>query len=240
MSHTNSTSNYNLPQFVGSDKPTWLTDVNGAMSAIDTQMKANADLATTANGTASTASSAVGTLANLTTTAKTDLVSALNEVNGNLATTAQTASTAGTNASNAMLAVNALKSYLTLTQFKELTATSSTAYLSLASSTLKSAVNADGSFGRLYGKVDIVGTGSASATITLSDTGFRPESAFNVTGFAYAIINAGDVYARYFMDLTLTFNTNGTVTISGLNAFAGQGGRIFLQTGLIFAQDFGD
>lgn len=43
MSSTNHTTNYNLPQFVGSDKPAWLGDVNPAMSAIDTQMKANAD-----------------------------------------------------------------------------------------------------------------------------------------------------------------------------------------------------
>lgn len=35
MSHTNSTTNYNLPQFIGTDTPGWLTDVNGAMSAID-------------------------------------------------------------------------------------------------------------------------------------------------------------------------------------------------------------
>ena len=40
MSHTNTTPNYNLPQFVGSDKPAWLTDVNNAMSAIDTAIAA--------------------------------------------------------------------------------------------------------------------------------------------------------------------------------------------------------
>lgn len=43
MSSTNHTANYNLPQFVGTDKPAWLGDINPAMSAIDTQMKANAD-----------------------------------------------------------------------------------------------------------------------------------------------------------------------------------------------------
>ena len=43
MSATNHTTNYNLPQFVGTDKPAWLGDVNPAMSAIDTQMKANAN-----------------------------------------------------------------------------------------------------------------------------------------------------------------------------------------------------
>lgn len=35
MSHTNETLNYQLPQFVGSDKPAWLTDINGAFSDID-------------------------------------------------------------------------------------------------------------------------------------------------------------------------------------------------------------
>lgn len=43
MSSTNHTANYNLPQFVGTDKPAWLGDINPAMSGIDTQMKANAD-----------------------------------------------------------------------------------------------------------------------------------------------------------------------------------------------------
>lgn len=40
MSHTNSTTNYNLPQFISTDKPAWLTDVNDAMSAIDTGIAA--------------------------------------------------------------------------------------------------------------------------------------------------------------------------------------------------------
>ena len=35
MSATNSTTNYNLPVFVGTDKPAWLTDWNGAMNIID-------------------------------------------------------------------------------------------------------------------------------------------------------------------------------------------------------------
>ena len=38
MGHTNSTPNIGLPQFIGTDKPTWLGDFNGAMSAIDTKV----------------------------------------------------------------------------------------------------------------------------------------------------------------------------------------------------------
>lgn len=43
MSHTNATANYELSQFLGSDKPAWLTDYNGDMLKIDTALNNNAD-----------------------------------------------------------------------------------------------------------------------------------------------------------------------------------------------------
>lgn len=49
MSHTNSTENYNLPQFNGTDIPDWLTDVNKGYSDIDAGMQANKVLASTVN-----------------------------------------------------------------------------------------------------------------------------------------------------------------------------------------------
>lgn len=39
MSATNKTTNFELPLFIGSDKPAWLTDWNGAMTTIDTKMQ---------------------------------------------------------------------------------------------------------------------------------------------------------------------------------------------------------
>ena len=42
MSFTNSTPNYGLPQYVGTDKPTFLGDFNNAMTAIDTALHNNA------------------------------------------------------------------------------------------------------------------------------------------------------------------------------------------------------
>lgn len=47
MSHTNSTTNYSLPQFVGTDTPGWLTDVNSAMSDIDAAIYARQQAAAT-------------------------------------------------------------------------------------------------------------------------------------------------------------------------------------------------
>lgn len=45
MAHTNSTTNYNLPQFLPTDKPAWLVDVNPAYAAIDTAIKNVSDAA---------------------------------------------------------------------------------------------------------------------------------------------------------------------------------------------------
>ena len=58
MGATNHTSNYDLPQWIGTDKPTFLGDLNDAFLKIDTQMKANADSATNAESTAGSAESA--------------------------------------------------------------------------------------------------------------------------------------------------------------------------------------
>lgn len=55
MSSTNKTTNYNLSQYVGTDKPTYLGDYNGDMLKIDTQMKANADSASNATSAAGAA-----------------------------------------------------------------------------------------------------------------------------------------------------------------------------------------
>lgn len=105
---TNKTTHYELSQFVSSDKPSWLNDINSDMAKIDTAIntaKTTADGAATAAGNAATAAEGaqntantavtnaatadgkavqaqtdIGTLANLTTTAKTNLVSAINEV----------------------------------------------------------------------------------------------------------------------------------------------------------------
>lgn len=69
FAHTNATTNYELPQFVGTDKPTWLGDFNEAMADIDAGMHENAtDIASmesdvaTATAAASQASQDVTTL----------------------------------------------------------------------------------------------------------------------------------------------------------------------------------
>lgn len=50
MTATNHTKNYNLSQFAGTDRPTWLGDYNGDMGKIDAQLKKNADAIASAGG----------------------------------------------------------------------------------------------------------------------------------------------------------------------------------------------
>lgn len=89
MSATNATTNYSLPLFIGTDKPAWLVDWNGAMTDIDAQMKVNAT-AILANETAisglSTTVSAHTTSISTISGQITTLTTGLNTAQGNINT----------------------------------------------------------------------------------------------------------------------------------------------------------
>lgn len=110
MGYTNSTPNLHLPQFIGSDKPTWLSDVNGAMLAIDTAygtIEADASSASTAAAGAVTVAGAAQTAADAAATAAatagTNASQALSTAN-NAATTANTALNAAEAATGKLIA----------------------------------------------------------------------------------------------------------------------------------------
>ena len=85
MGHTNSTANIALPQFIGTDKPTWLGDVNGAFSAIDSKVGTiDADISAVdakADNAVADASNAVTTATNANNTAGTASTTATNALN---------------------------------------------------------------------------------------------------------------------------------------------------------------
>lgn len=89
MSATNTTPNYNLSQFIGTDKPAWLQDYNGDMLKIDTGIngaKTAADNAASAAGNAQTdATSALTQLGTLSSTVSS-LVSTVGTAVGNINT----------------------------------------------------------------------------------------------------------------------------------------------------------
>lgn len=50
MASTNKTTNYNLSQFEGTDKPSWEADYNADMLSIDQNLKSVSDIASGASG----------------------------------------------------------------------------------------------------------------------------------------------------------------------------------------------
>ena len=80
MSSTNKTTNYELSQFIGADKPAWLTDYNTDMSKIDAGIHSAQTAATGADGKADANTNNIGDLTYLSTTAKNTLVAAINEI----------------------------------------------------------------------------------------------------------------------------------------------------------------
>lgn len=89
MGATNTTTYYNLSQFIGTDKPAWLQDYNGDMLKIDTAIntaKIAADNAANAASAAQgDATTALGEISTLNTTLST-VVSSLNTAIGNINT----------------------------------------------------------------------------------------------------------------------------------------------------------
>ena len=77
MASTNKTNNFNLSQFIETDKPTFLGDYNTDMNKIDDAMQANK-----LNGENNTNS--IGNLQELNTQNKLNLINAINEVNSSL------------------------------------------------------------------------------------------------------------------------------------------------------------
>ena len=249
MSATNHTTNYNLPQFIGTDKPTWLTDVNGALSTIDTQMKANADSATSASTSATTANTKIGTLASLDTTVKTDAVSAINEVNTKAGNAQSTANTAVSDASNAQTTANTantlatelasfvnINTYTTYNQTSQFTRLSGSGNCSSANITV--ATNADKSLCKIYGSIYITSSSEGNVKWKLNvDTGLRPTSTIDINGIliflpqtsSYNIPNVGSVH----------INTDGTIEFSSYNNGASSF-ELELIACVLWVKDFGD
>ena len=222
MSHTNTTANYNLPQFIGTDKPSWLTDVNGAMTSIDTQMKANADANTTTAGD-------LTTLAGRVTTAEGNIATNT----ANITTVSNVASTAGTTATNAKNTADALATMLDINDFGKTTATTSNGTINFQN--VYYASNADGSVGKIYGEIGVTPTTNAPTSITFS-TPFRPSETLKIGGNVF--LQHGVTRELYYTDYTI--GTNGQVTIQLSQLFYNVATKINLVATLTFFKAFAE
>lgn len=217
MSSTNKTANYELSQFLGSDKPAWLSDYNSDMGKIDAQMKLNADSASSASGASTANTAAIGTLASLTTDDKATLVNAINEVDAHADTAQSTASSASTAASTANAGVSSINAYLNLNTFSTIQPSSmsisGTGSIRAASSSLTIAKNAAGSLGKVYGNIVVDCTAGSSFTVTVPSTGLLPDEAINIKNAGFITLETSNG-VRDVDVLSYSLDTSGNLTVT--------------------------
>ena len=172
---TNKTANYELPQFIGSDKPTWLGDFNTAMATIDGGMAENKSeiesmdsRVTSAEATASQASQNVSTLTTRVSSVESSVSTATTTANNaqQTATSAlNTANTANGKADTNTTAITnltgdvaSLESYLTLSDTRKLTnPTITRGGGTIEGEDIRVALNSNGTAGKIYGRIAIRG-----------------------------------------------------------------------------------
>lgn len=233
MSSTNKTTNYELSQYVGSDKPTYLGDYNSDMLKIDTQMKANADGITANTSAISTAN----------TTANTALSTAQG-ANSTANTANSTANTANSTATQALTKANANESEIARVK-AEFDMTNIKTYMQVDMSTNGSfsfsgtpkitvATNSEGTIAKIYGTI--------RGTATLNDvdirilTDLRPSSNFEISPAGMLVNNTSDTVIGIY---NLQIDTDGIlhIKVSGVNST----NLFFCQLPyIIFVKDFGD
>lgn len=238
MSSTNKTTNYELSQFLGTDKPAWLSDYNTDMSKIDTQMKANADGVAAVSGSASAATTAIGTLANLNTEVKTDLVSSINEVVSDVTTAQNTANAASTAANTAN--TNVAKFNLSNVSAQTVTANKGTVD---GVTNVRFATDTTSSVFKIYGRINLLNLRGQTGTLTvnLGQTSLRPSAAYTIScaAIVYRLFASGvsDTVPR-----DLQVNTDGTITLTDTTSLnSGMDSLVFMiPPCLYFNTDFGD
>lgn len=160
MSATNHTTNYEFPIFIGTDKPAWLVDWNGAMNAIDTAIKqaetkadqAGTDVGSiqsdiiTINSSLTTLNNAVSQL-RLDTNANTGSINTIQELIGN-----GTPTTTDKTIIGAINEINSKIYDMTLESVSGIVVTAG-AHLSVQIDNIKALLNDDGTLGKIYGFV---------------------------------------------------------------------------------------
>lgn len=239
MASTNKTTNYELSQFLGTDKPAWLSDYNTDMSKIDARMKTNADTATGADGKADANATAIGTLSNLTTEAKTSLVAAVNEVQSEITTAQNTANSASTAANTA----NTNIAKFNLSERSTLEPTVNKGTIDTSNSNVQFATDTSNSVFKIYGRMNIDNLASQSGTLTVTfgQTSLQPANSYD--------INTAIIMYRHYTNGTsdcvprnITISTNGNITMTDTSTLNGSIDNIviMLPPCLYFNSDFGD
>lgn len=254
MASTNKTSNYELSQFIGTDKPTFLGDYNGDMLKIDTQMKTNADnVATaisTANSATSTANTASSTASSALSTANTasSTATSANTTAGNAQTTANSALSTATTAQNTANSALSLAEKMSFTTFKNV-ANADISFsngATLDNNSLSIASNSDGSMAKVYGSLTITNTNRNTGKITITSS-LRPTDDkgdpvdLTINGVMIRIIGVNQANKNVNMaSLVIKGNGNIEIDILQVNSSVTEQDRYLLTACNLYLKPFSD
>ena len=260
MSATNTTTNYNLPIFIGSDKPAWLVDFNGAMNAIDAQMKTNADaIATkspiltfndtteidfTKTGDVITASLASGVSDKVgRALVKPISAPAADQIVGIDTNGDQAAFDIGSGLFNDSGTLKAVDLNLTATQIELTDIVVETTGFSLTTNTGNMAVakNADGPIGKIYGRLRVTkSTSSNSACVLRLPVKVAAiDSAIAISPAGLSQVTTATSGGPISLTTVVNIATDGTIKLSA-TIFANKTMDIYFFPSLYFFKDFGD
>ena len=224
MSSTNKTTNYDLSQYIGSDKPTYLSDYNGDMLKIDTAMKANADNVALAISGVETATTTANTANATATTASTNATSALGaaaQVASDLNAFEQKFNLSNTKVYNANSSDVSYPETLTLTNIQQFSITL--------------AKNNDGSIFKLYGPIYAGCYGPGTCKIELNNTGILVDEPYQINCVGYCSWQGGNgVIRNVYANIE-----NNKITIGWYNASSANIG-LQLWPCIYFNANFGD
>lgn len=249
MASTNKTTNYELSQYIGTDKPTYLGDYNSDMAKIDTAVHTVAQNVGTESARIGVIETDIGTMANLQTTDKSSVVNAVNEVNTKSETNKTNIGTLGnletTNKTTVVNAINEIAEFLNVNNFTnipvaDISVVQGLATLDTSRTNMTLATNSDQSLIKLYGTIYLTNI-TANGRVRIK-TSLRPTESMAINGSVLKWNynrNNGDVNQVQVTGFSL--DTSGNVETSF--AYVGNSGeseRISFIATLTFLKNFGD
>lgn len=243
MASTNKTTNYELSQYIGTDKPTYLVDYNSDMSKIDVAIKNAYDRGSLGVTNAATAQSTAETADGKATNAATVAASAQSTAES-ASTTASTADEKAVNAqttANSALAgtiENAAKiNNFNLTVFKDLSP-KSISNCTINTNQMKMARNSDGSLAKIYGYLNLTIPANGTVDILMNAnegiTGLAPDQDIAIN---YCAVQNGSVSGFGYKGFTIKQNGDIQITFYGR---ANDNMLLLYVPCLYWVKDFGD
>lgn len=233
MASTNKTANFELSQYIGTDKPTYLGDYNSDMLKIDTAMATNK---TNADNAVAVATASNQTAGNAQSTA-TQAQQTANEANS----LAQTAKTSADNAQSSADEANEKIDNFNLTQFSTIASNQmSTDHGTVNSaSKISIATNGDGTLCKIYGYVSVTNPNFNGSVNVTFNTSLRPNKnmTINPAGIRVQYDSTGinSVSVSY-----ITIETTGKVTVTLYSSTTLTNVDVILMPCLYWLKSFGD